>query len=58
MTVLGLHCRASLSLVVVRGLLVVVASRCRAQALGHLGFSGCSVRAQWLWVAGSRVEVP
>ena len=34
MTVLGLHCRASLSLVVVRGLLVVVASRCRAQALG------------------------
>ena len=46
MTVLGLHCRASLSLAVVRGLLIVVASHCRAQALGHLGLSSCSVRAQ------------
>jgi len=57
MTVLGLHCRASLSLAVVRGLLIVVASRCTAQALGHLGLSGCSVRAQQLWVPGPRVVV-
>ena len=55
MTMLGLHCCAHLPLVVVRGLLIEVASHCRAQALGHLGFSSCSVQAQQLWFPGSRV---
>ena len=35
-----------LSLVVVRGLLIEVASCCRAQTLGHMGFSSCGIQAQ------------
>ena len=37
--------------VVVRGLLIVVASRCRAQAVGCTGFSSCRAWAQW-WHLG------
>ena len=33
------------SLFAVRGLLIVVASPCRAWALGYLGFSSCSSQA-------------
>ena len=39
-------------------LLVSVAYRCRAQTLGHTGFSSCGSWAQHLWLMGSRAQVP
>ena len=29
---------------------------CRAQALGCTGFGGCSTRARWFWLPGSRAQ--
>ena len=55
LAVLGLGCCVGFSLVAVsrgyslvveHGLLIVVASRCRAQALGCAGFSSCGSWAQ------------
>ena len=54
MAVLGLHCCAGafsscgkrgLLFIVVLGLLTALASRCRARALEHAGFSSCGTRA-------------
>ena len=42
------------SLIAVLGLLIAVASRCRAQALGCVGFNGYSTWAAQLWLPGSR----
>ena len=52
LAVLGLHCCVGSFLLVVRGLLIAVASRCEAQALGTWAFSGCGTQAQWLWAHG------
>ena len=61
MVVLGLPCcsgfsllaaSGSVSLVVVCGLLIAGASRCRAQAVGCSGFTSCSSQAQQLCCTG------
>ena len=63
--VLGLHCYEGISavvvskgcsLVVMHDLLIAVASQCRAQALGQVGFRGCSIQAQQLWLLCSRAQ--
>lgn len=55
LAVVGLRCCAGFPLVAggrgrspvaACGLLIVAASRCRARALGPVGFSSCSVRAE------------
>ena len=43
-----------LLLLMVLGVLVVVASRCRAQVPGHVGFSGCCMQVRYLWLVGPR----
>ena len=56
MAVLGLHCCVGFSLVAMHRLLIVVASHCRAQALGHTRFSSCGAGAHSLWFPGSRAQ--
>ena len=51
MAVLGLHCCMGFSLVAMHRLLIVVASHCRAQALGH---TASVVVAQGLIRCGSQ----
>ena len=48
------------TLVAVCGLFISVASRCRTRALGHLGFSTCSMRALecGLSSSGARLSCP
>ena len=67
LTVLGFHCCRDFPLVAasrvyflvaVLRLLTAVASRCRAEALGHAGFRSCSTWAQELWPLGSRAQIP
>ena len=43
-----------LRFLVVGGLLIAGASRCRAQAVGHTGFGSCSTGAKKLELPGSR----
>jgi len=65
LAVLAPFCCVGLSLVVtsrdyylaaLHWLLIAVASHYGAWALGCMGFSGCSRRAQYLWLQGSRAQ--
>ena len=65
LAVLGLQCRTGFSLVVasrgyslvaVRGLLIAIASRCRAQGLECVSFSSSDTWAQEFWFPASRTQ--
>ena len=66
LNVLGLHCCRDFPLVAASWVyflvavlrLLTVASRCRAQVLGHAGFCSCGTWAQQLWLLGSRAQIP